>query len=59
MTAISMKRMGKRFPAGKKKTICLREVVVLFPLALSKGPVNLALSKINLYLKQLAPCSSG
>lgn len=52
MAAASMKRFAK-----KKKRNVSGEIIALFFPALPKGPVNLALSRINVYLKQLAPCS--
>lgn len=43
---------------AKEKKKCLwGELVALLLLAFSTGPANLALSRINVYLKQLASCS--
>ena len=44
----------------KERKNCLGgQIVALFLVALPRGPVNLALSRINIYLKQLAPSSLG
>lgn len=52
MAAVSMKRFAK-----KKKNSLQGEIIALFLLTLPKSPANLALSRINIYLKQLTPCS--
>lgn len=54
MAAASMKRFAKK---KKKKEVSGGAIVAVFFPTFPKGPVNLARSQINVYLKQLAPCS--
>lgn len=46
----------ERFAKKKEKNCLKRQIIALFSLNLPKGPINLALSRIDIYLKQLAPC---